>query len=82
MDQLAANGIYAILATPSGARPAWLSQKYPEVLRVEATGSEFYMETGIIIVTLPQSTGKKEIINTKLAERYKEHPLTGVACVQ
>ena len=25
-----------ILATPSGARPAWLSQKYPEVLRVNA----------------------------------------------
>lgn len=23
-----------ILATPSGARPAWMSQKYPEVLRV------------------------------------------------
>ena len=34
MDLLAANGGYAVLATPSGARPAWLSQKYPEVLRV------------------------------------------------
>ncbi len=30
------NGIYTILATPSGARPAWMAQKYPEVLRVES----------------------------------------------
>ena len=30
------NGGRIILATPSGARPAWLSQKYPEVLRVNA----------------------------------------------
>ena len=34
MDLLSVNGGYAVLATPSGARPAWLSQKYPEVLRV------------------------------------------------
>ena len=36
MDLLDKNGIKAVLATPSGARPAWLSQKYPEVLRVGA----------------------------------------------
>ena len=36
MDKLSANNIYVFLATPSGARPAWLAQKYPEVLRVEA----------------------------------------------
>ena len=34
MDRLAAQNAYAVLATPSGARPAWMSQKYPEVLRV------------------------------------------------
>ena len=34
MDMMAENGIYAVLATPTGARPAWMSQKYPEVLRV------------------------------------------------
>ncbi len=32
MDLLAENGGYAVLATPSGARPAWLAAKYPEVL--------------------------------------------------
>ncbi|NMB97162.1 MAG: hypothetical protein GYA02_11220 [Clostridiaceae bacterium] len=29
MDKLAKNGAYAVLATPSGARPAWMSAKYP-----------------------------------------------------
>ena len=33
IDRLYANGIYTVLATPSGARPQWLAQKYPEVLR-------------------------------------------------
>ena len=36
MDKLAKNNAYAVLATPNGARPAWMSQKYSEVLRVGA----------------------------------------------
>lgn len=31
MDDIYAAGGRVILATPSGARPAWLAQKYPEV---------------------------------------------------
>lgn len=38
MDTLYDNGIYTILATPSGARPAWLDEKYPEALRVDSYG--------------------------------------------
>ena len=38
MDELYSNGIYTILATPSGARPAWLDLKYPEVMRVDGMG--------------------------------------------
>lgn len=38
LDMMAAQGMKAMLATPSGARPAWLSQKYPEVLRVSEDG--------------------------------------------
>ena len=34
IDSLYAEGISTILSTPSGARPKWLSDKYPEVLRV------------------------------------------------
>lgn len=38
LDAFVQDGIYAWLATPSGARLAWMSQKYPEVLRVGANG--------------------------------------------
>ena len=34
LDNLHQNGISVFLATPSGARPAWMSNKFPEVLRV------------------------------------------------
>ena len=34
MDRLDQAGISVILATPSGARPQWMAEKYPEVLRV------------------------------------------------
>lgn len=38
MDRLYENGIYTVLATPSGARPAWLDEKYPEAMRVDDYG--------------------------------------------
>lgn len=34
VNDLTQNGIKIILATPSGAKPRWLAEKYPEVLRV------------------------------------------------
>lgn len=39
MDNLYENGIYTILATPTGARPAWMDLKYPEVMRVDSMGN-------------------------------------------
>ena len=38
LDGLDAHGIKAILATPSAAQPAWMSQKYPEVLKAGESG--------------------------------------------
>jgi beta-galactosidase len=32
------HGIYTVLGTPSAAPPAWLTQKYPETLRVDEDG--------------------------------------------
>jgi len=32
------HGIYTVLGTPSAAPPAWLTQKYPETLRMEEDG--------------------------------------------
>ena len=38
MDSLYENGIYTVLATPTGARPAWLDARYPEAMRVTRDG--------------------------------------------
>ena len=75
LDKLYENGIAAILATPSGARPAWLAQKYPEVLRVEETGirNEYGVRHNHCL-TSPIYREKVRNINRKLAERYKDHP--------
>jgi beta-galactosidase len=64
-----------ILATPSGARPAWMSQKYPEVLRVN--GSRVKMLHGgrhNHCFTSPVYREKTQKINRLLAERYGNHP--------
>ena len=77
MDDLAANGAYAVLATPSGAKPAWLSQKYPEILRVEASNNGIRNHHGQRhnhCFTSPVYREKVRIINTLLAQRYKDHP--------
>ncbi len=75
MDMLAENGAVAVLATPSGARPAWMSQKYPEVLRVRP--ERLRNLHGIRhnhCPTSPIYREKVRIINMKLAERYANHP--------
>jgi beta-galactosidase len=38
LDKIYAAGGRVFLATPSGARPHWLAEKYPEVLRVGENG--------------------------------------------
>lgn len=73
MDKLYENGIYTILATPSGARPAWLDEKYPECMRVGAddhrahhgvrhnhcmSSPKFREKTGIIINKIIDTVGK------------------------
>jgi len=75
MDLLAENGGYAVLATPSGARPAWMSAKYPEILRVTADRRRI-LDGGRHnhCMTSPIYREKTRIINHKLAERYKDHP--------
>ena len=75
MDKLEENGISVILATPSGARPPWLAQKYPEVLRVPESGirNEFGVRHNHCL-TSPVYREKVRNINRLLAERYKNHP--------
>ena len=79
MDMLAANGIKAILATPSGARPAWMAEKYPEVLRVDAMRRrQLFGTRHNHCLTSPVYREKVKQINTLLAERYKNHPALGM----
>lgn len=75
IDNLYQNGIYTLLATPSGARPAWLAKKYPEVLRTRADRQRIlFSERHNHCYTSPIYREKVRIINTKLAEHYKDHP--------
>lgn len=75
MDNLYANGIYTILATPSGARPAWLDEKYPEAMRVDAYGHRAHH--GVRhnhCMSSPIFREKVAIMNKKLAENFANHP--------
>lgn len=75
MDKLAEIEVSAILATPSGAKPAWLSRAYPEVCRVNADGTrQAHGGRHNHCRTSPVYREKCQIINTRLAERYKNHP--------
>ena len=75
MDKLAANNAYAVLATPSGAKPAWMSRAYPEIRRVNADGHrQAHGSRHNHCRTSPVYRDKCQIINGKLAERYKDHP--------
>jgi len=74
-DDISNMGGRVILATPSGARPAWMSQKYPEVLRVNAArvkqhhgGRHNHCFTSTVY------REKTQQLNRLLAERYGRHP--------
>lgn len=75
LDTFHQNGIYAFLATPTGARPAWMSEKYPEVLRVGANRvRNLHGMRHNHCFTSPVYREKTKQMNTKLAERYSNHP--------
>jgi len=74
LDKFSENGIYTFLATPSGARPAWMSEKYPEVLRVGANRvRNLHGSRHNHCYTSPKYREKIAIINGKLAEKYANH---------
>lgn len=75
LDNLLANDISVFLATPSGARPAWLSQRYPDVLRVNSSRvKQLHGERHNHCYSSPNYRNKVAIMNAKLAERYSQHP--------
>ncbi|MCX7935027.1 MAG: beta-galactosidase, partial [Planctomycetota bacterium] len=79
MDRLASQGMKAVLATPSGAKPHWLAWKYPEVRRVDREGRrEPQLGRHNHCPTSPIYREKVAIINRRLAKRYAKHPALGI----
>ncbi|MBE5769625.1 MAG: beta-galactosidase [Clostridiales bacterium] len=75
IDRLWKGGIHVCLATPSGARPAWMAQKYPEVLRVdENLHRPRFGERHNHCLTSPVYREKVRQMNTRLAQHYHDHP--------
>ncbi|MEH7482830.1 beta-galactosidase [Neobacillus drentensis] len=74
-ENISSIGGRVILATPSGARPAWMSQKYPEVLRVNgARVKQLHGGRHNHCFTSEVYRDKTQQINRLLAERYGNHP--------
>ena len=75
VDNLYKNGIYTVLATPSGARPAWLDLAYPEACRTESNGDR--RTHGVRhnhCMTSPVFREKVARIDRVLAERFANPP--------
>ena len=69
------NGLKIILATPSGAKPRWLAEKYPETLRTfENRQQALYGRRHNHCFTSPVYRKKIANINEKLAQRYANSP--------
>lgn len=69
------NGIKVVLATPTAAQPAWMSEAYPEILRVNEQG--FRIGHGGRVNYCPNSPDYRRFaadIARRLAERYRDHP--------
>lgn len=75
IDRLYENRISVILATPTGARPKWMADKYEEVLRVdEYRRRQLFGFRHNHCYTSPVYREKTRIMNRKLAERFGDHP--------
>jgi beta-galactosidase len=75
MDQQAALGNRVILATPSGAMPAWLAERYPDARRVDERGRRaHYGGRHNHCWSAPSYHERVRAIDTRLAERYRHHP--------
>ncbi len=75
IERLYAAGVMVDLATPSGARPAWMARKYPEVLRVSADRKRnLFGGRHNHCYTSPIYREKVKQMNQQLARRFGRHP--------
>lgn len=79
LDRMEKAGQKVILATPSGAKPAWLAEKYPEVRRVSRQGQRDAIGgRHNHCMSSPVYRQKVAEVNGHLAERYAGHPALGM----
>jgi beta-galactosidase len=74
IETLAAAGLHIILGTPTATPPAWLTERYPETLRVGADGRRW--SHGGRRHTCPTSPSYRELgarIVSAMSERYGGH---------
>jgi beta-galactosidase len=75
INKLYENGISTMLATPTGARPKWMADKYPEVLRVdESRHRNLFGVRHNHCYTSPVYREKTRIMNMELAKRFGDNP--------
>lgn len=75
LDDIYEAGGRVILATPSGARPKWLSDKYPEVLRTDSNGvHHLYGARHNHCLTSPVYREKVATIDREISKRFGNHP--------
>ena len=75
IEKIYQNGGRVVLATPSAARPKWLADQYPEVLRVDGGGNRYrFGGRHNHCPTSPVYRRKVAEMNARLAARYGKHP--------
>jgi len=75
LDRLHSRGMKAILATPTAAKPAWLSKAYPSTRMVDAQGHRAPHAGRHNHCRTSKDYRRLAVgINTKLAQRYGNHP--------
>lgn len=75
LQRAASSGIGVILATPSGAMPAWLASRWPEAMRMQASGRRpAWSWRHHHCWSSPAYRDRVAIIDRVLSERFGRHP--------
>ncbi len=75
INRLYENGIYTILATPTGALPHWMTEKYEEVRKVNGNGiRRGHGQRHNFCPSSPVMRRKMQEMNMMLSERFGTHP--------
>lgn len=75
IDLAGKHGIYAVIGTPTCAPPAWLTQKYPETLRISETGQRAaHGERGQFNFANDKYRELARKIDEQLARRFAHNP--------